>query len=466
MTADAYYQAAKTLLAQHPEHTDAAIPLLVQAAEQGHALAALEAARHFLEENSPHYERRQGIAMLKIAAEQGHPYARYNLLCIHELEGAQPAQLLDGYRSLAEEGLVEAQIKLMNLCHRSGYFEESMHWAKTAARQQHPQAFYFLAQYCQNAAEPDPQEAHRLYHAAAEQNLAAAHWQLGLQYRFGQGTEPDFAKAVEHLRIAAQQECEPAYGILAELLFEYDSEEAVYWLHRAAEVNDDDAHAALAEIYLQGKHTERNPERAYHHAQTAAANHHPEGLRLMGDFYRYGITVASDRKKAHDFYQKAAEAGSMAAHQKLMSESALSNPEQYRNIKDSALKRQQAEQCYQKAQALHYGLQCKPDLQAALRLYHEAAELGHSKAQTNLGSMYYFGQGTATDYAESYKWFQKAAAQQDSMALYNLACFHYQGTGVPRDIEQACRYLQQAIAGGHEQKDTLQQLLVQWQSSR
>lgn len=175
--------------------------------------------------------------------------------------------------------------------------------------------------------------------------------------------------------------------------------------------------------------------------------------------------IAPDTEKARHYYRQAAEAGSLSAYQKLISDSALNHPDQYGGIKDSAIRRQRAERLYQKAQALHYGLQCAPEYAAALKLYTEAAELGHSKAQTNLGSMYYFGQGMTADYNEARKWFEKAAAKKDSMAFYNLACIHYSGHGVGPDKEKACRYLQEAINNGYGQKSVLQELLQQWQNA-
>ncbi|KLS41169.1 hypothetical protein M720_11700 [Neisseria gonorrhoeae SK39420] len=267
------------------------------------------------------------------------------------------------------------------------------------------------------------------------------------------------------MRAAAQQGYIPAYTPLAELILPTAPDEAVYRFQQAAQENDPDAHAALADIYLQGKYLERNHKLALHHAEAAAAERHPEGLRIPGDICRYGLGIALDTEKARHYYRQAAEAGSLTAYQKLISDSALNHPEQYDGIKDSAIRRQRAEQLYQKAQALHYGLQCAPEYAAALKLYTEAAELGHSKAQTNLGSMYYFGQGIAADYCKARKWFEQAAAQKDSMAFYNLACIHYSGHGARPDKEKACRYLQEAINNGYGQKSVLQELLQQWQNA-
>ncbi|MCD0229394.1 hypothetical protein LN378_31725, partial [Enterobacter hormaechei subsp. steigerwaltii] len=60
-----------------------------------------------------------------------------------------------------------------------------MKWAKTSAKNNNPHGQYLLAQYCRYGTPPDFETAHLLYRKAAAQGLAAAQWQLGLQYRFG-----------------------------------------------------------------------------------------------------------------------------------------------------------------------------------------------------------------------------------------------------------------------------------------
>ncbi|HFC7417595.1 TPA: tetratricopeptide repeat protein [Neisseria meningitidis] len=462
---DLPYRQALECLSQKQYNFTEVRRLLTEAASAGHPAAAFELAKHLMNADSPYQDREQGMEMLRIAAEQGHPYARYNLAYIQELEGVRPETLISLYRPLAEEGLPEAQVRLMYLLYASLHFEEALKWAKTSAKNNNPHGQYLLAQYCRYGTPPDFETAHLLYRKAAAQGLPEAHWQLGLQYRFGQGTKVDTAQAVNHLRAAAQQGYIPAYTPLAELILPTAPDEAVHWFQQAAQENDPDAHAALADIYLQGKHLERNHKLALHHAEAAAAERHPEGLRILGDICRYGLGIAPDTEKARHYYRQAAEAGSLSAYQKLISDSALNHPDQYGGIKDSAIRRQRAERLYQKAQALHYGLQCAPEYAAALKLYTEAAELGHSKAQTNLGSMYYFGQGMTADYNEARKWFEKAAAKKDSMAFYNLACIHYSGHGVEPDKEKACRYLQEAINNGYGQKSVLQELLQQWQNA-
>lgn len=116
----------------------------------------------------------------------------------------------------------------MYLLYASRHFEEALEWAKTSAKNNNPHGQYLLAQYCRYGTPPDFETAHLLYRKAAAQGLPEAHWQLGLQYRFGQGTKVDTAQAVNHLRAAAQQGYIPAYTPLAELILPTAPDEAVY----------------------------------------------------------------------------------------------------------------------------------------------------------------------------------------------------------------------------------------------
>ena len=105
-----------------------------------------------------------------------------------------------------------------------------------------------------------------------------------------------------------------------------------------------------------GKNTERNPQKAYQHAKSAADQNDPEGLRLLGDIHRYGLGRAVDANTARQYYQRAADLGNLVAYQKLLSDSALNNQQNYELTKEIALQRQEAERLYKLAFAAHYGL--------------------------------------------------------------------------------------------------------------
>ena len=147
---------------------------------------------------------------------------------------------------------------------------------------------------------------------------------------------------------------------------------------------------------------------------------------------RYGLGRAVDADTARQYYQRSADLGNLVAYQKLLSDSALNNQQNYELTKEIALQRQEAERLYKLAFAAHYGLKRQQNYAEALDLYHQSAERGHSKSQTNLGMMYYSGQGVPVDYAQAAKWFEAAARQRDTMAQYNLACLYYHGMGVKK----------------------------------
>ena len=75
----------------------------------------------------------------------------------------------------------------MRLYADSGNEQQACQWALKAAEQQNPQAQYFLAQHYQYSSTPDLEYSHTLYQQSAAQGFIAAHWQLGLQYKLGQG---------------------------------------------------------------------------------------------------------------------------------------------------------------------------------------------------------------------------------------------------------------------------------------
>lgn len=63
----------------------------------------------------------------------------------------------------------------------------------------------------------------------------------------------------------------------------------------------------------------------------------------------------------------------------------------------------------------------------AIELYTEAAESGNSRAQLELGFLYYVGQGVDQDFSKAHDWFYKAALENYNMAQYNLAIMWYTG---------------------------------------
>ena len=80
--------------------------------------------------------------------------------------------------------------------------------------------------------------------------------------------------------------------------------------------------------------------------------------------------------------------------------------------------------------------------------YRKAADQGYARAQNNLGSMYYEGNGVKQDYEEAVKWYRKAAEQELASAQFNLGNMYYEGKGVEQDYEEAVFWYDKAAQQG------------------
>ena len=78
------------------------------------------------------------------------------------------------------------------------------------------------------------------------------------------------------------------------------------------------------------------------------------------------------------------------------------------------------EKKYVRGMQLFKGEGVPADVEAAVALFHEAAEAGHVEAQRCLGVMYEEGKGVSRDEAEAVKWYRLAAEQGDAAAIKGL----------------------------------------------
>ena len=97
----------------------------------------------------------------------------------------------------------------------------------------------------------------------------------------------------------------------------------------------------------------------------------------------------------------------------------------------------------------------------AAKWSHLAAVQGHTKSQTRLGSMYYFGIGLPKDFAEAAMWFGRAAESGDVTAQNNLGVLYLNGWGVPRDTESAYVWFRIAGERGVEQSSQFAEDIAQ-----
>lgn len=88
------------------------------------------------------------------------------------------------------------------------------------------------------------------------------------------------------------------------------------------------------------------------------------------------------------------------------------------------------------------------DKARAARLYRQAAERGHLRAQWRLGVMLDLGEGVAEDPAEAFLWISRAAAQGSALGHASMGTMYANGRGVARDYARSRQhYLEAARLG-------------------
>lgn len=84
----------------------------------------------------------------------------------------------------------------------------------------------------------------------------------------------------------------------------------------------------------------------------------------------------------------------------------------------------------------------------ALSLWLPLAEQGDMHAQSNLGFMYEYGQGTARDEQQAVHWYRRSAMNGLAVAQLNLAQMYANGGGIREDPLRAAYWLRQAAEQG------------------
>ncbi|MBT5378797.1 MAG: trypsin-like serine protease, partial [Opitutae bacterium] len=92
----------------------------------------------------------------------------------------------------------------------------------------------------------------------------------------------------------------------------------------------------------------------------------------------------------------------------------------------------------------------RQDFKEAAKWFRKAAEQGYAAAQTNLGGMYYSGEGVRQDFKEAAKWLMKAAVQGNPSSQALLGLMYTIGKGVSQDVLLAYAWSNLAAASGDE----------------
>ena len=107
-----------------------------------------------------------------------------------------------------------------------------------------------------------------------------------------------------------------------------------------------------------------------------------------------------------------------------------------------------AEMLYQQGRRHLYGDGVAFSYEEATIYLKKAADLGHTKAQYNLGICLHQGTGIRQSYQKAYEYFQKAAKQSHPRSHYMLGCYSVFGFLSPPSEERAAHYFQLAADAG------------------
>lgn len=393
----------------------AAAALYHRAANQGSIRAALALARLCAEGSGVHRDRELAEEWVQRAV-RGHlvraargsvedATALFELFMDQTLMPARPEQALAWLRRAANQGYGRAETRL-GRCYALGLgveadVEEALAWLRKAADQQEGEASFLLWQLLRSADPPDPDQALRHLHQAAEFGSITAMHTLGDWYRqFGEG--PDASANEAHWYRRALD----GYALLA----------------GQGEVQ---ALAALIAMYSRGRGVEADPQRALVLLKRAAVRDRPNAQFSLAAAYEHGDHLEPDAGEALRWYRRAADQDYVPA---LLSLAVIHENGQLGTEPDPA-----------KAMAL---------LAQAFTHTRQAAESGDPEAQLLLSSMYLEGIGTAGDPALAMDWLHRSARNGHVPAQLEMASRYSRGSLLPRHVDAALMWIERVANQG------------------
>ncbi|OCA03420.1 tetratricopeptide repeat protein [Akkermansia glycaniphila] len=379
----------------------------------------------------------QTIATLQTEANAGNPIARNRLgylIFHHQLPppATQPnhsAAALEYFRLAAEQGHPQAQYNLGRIYHTgtentAADIPLALHWYRKSAAQGCPEAEFILAECAfQGIGTPQNREqAVSIYRELAQKGYPEARRRLADCLNQGTGTEPSPEQAAEwYLKAATAYGCGDITNATPATPYIYPDSPCIdpAWipgthqtsaqlapfkiiecLRQAAQQGNPDAQTALAYAYKHGIGTLKNAHSAQEWEQKskterlrriardseAAENGQADAQYRLGQHYQNGTILNNYYgQSAHYWYQKAAEQGHPQAQLALAQLYAF-------GIDPLNSQKQQHEK-----QAAYW--------------YRRAAEQGVMQAQIELAHCYAFGWGIEENAALAAHWYARADKQ-------------------------------------------------------
>lgn len=237
---------------------------------------------------------------------------------------------------------------------------------------------------------------------AAMKNSSTGYLYLYYDYLNGWGTEQNNQTAFNALNNAIQLNSAKACRIMAELFetgsedfnIKQNSEQALFYYKKAAELGDIDSIIKASEYYKKGIGDTQDFKQSFDYALQAALNNDSHSQYVIGKYYRLGQGVEQNDSEAFNWFKKAGEKGLLVALQELG-------------------------KCY------YYGIGTAQNFELAIDCFNKVVqeslsteyEDGFTDSYFLLGSCYERGIVVEKDWAKALAWYGKAASHGMEIAV-------------------------------------------------
>ncbi len=278
-------------------------------------------------------DRHEAIAMIRSAAKKGFVPAQVRMGQYHEgwykYLWSYPTEwkIQQDNRSLRSDGPeseLEWRDKAKEQNQRIVNPAEVFAWYQKAAEQEDPDGLYHLGRCYRDGigVQYDADQTYQCFWEAARQEHRPAQHALALCYD-GEtpGIDINRRKAWDLYEALVEKKYAPAMKTLGRryvtLPGKRDLMKAAELLSQAGHQGDASGYMELAHWFLDGKLIPPNEEEGIKWLKHAAEAKDPEGMRVLGECFQYGIGVKKDFAQAGTWLGQAAEAGDELARWEL-----------------------------------------------------------------------------------------------------------------------------------------------------
>ncbi len=280
-----------------------------------------------------------------------------------------------------------------------------------------------------------------------EKHDPAAMNELSRRLMRGEGIDYDLDQAIELMVKAAKAGDPDAQTELGGFYshgqagFTQNKITAVEWYRKAAEQGDILGQFNLATAYQTGGGVDQDDALAYEWFKKAADQGFPDAIAQIGFFSLKGQGTKKNHGHGKELLEQAAShaSGKACFYLGRMYYDPIDVPQDF---KKAAYWFQKGTDLKNAASMSHLGARydrgegVKKDLDKAIELYRKAAERGDWMGQVNLGLLYYRGEGVEQNFSKAFDWLNKAAKQNTPEAIGQIGNMYMAGQGVTADYQK------------------------------